>query len=126
MRGTYQYAPMKVMLAKIVKDKDINPSSKTPDDDVIAFVDGDYIQYSHASIELPGLSAGEYMVFFAAEWAPLNLMRKLIFNIYAPDPLEVRRVPTDERLNTVMQQMYNWLNKRLNEGTSYKYPSFAL
>ena len=43
MRGTYQYAPIKIMLAKIIKDKVINQSSSTPDDDVIAFVDGDYI-----------------------------------------------------------------------------------
>ena len=87
MRGTYQYAAMKLMLAKIVKDKVVDPKSQTPDQDTIAFVDGDYIQYNHAHIELDGLTAGDYLIFTHAEWDVLNPLKKLIVNIYAKDPI---------------------------------------
>ena len=43
MRGTYDYAPMKLMLGRIAKNKDLNPKSSSPNDDVIAFIEGDYM-----------------------------------------------------------------------------------
>jgi hypothetical protein len=44
--------------------------------------------YQHAHVEAPRLSAGEYVIFFKAEWNPLNPIRKLVMNIYAPDPID--------------------------------------
>jgi hypothetical protein len=64
MRGSYQYAPLKLILAKVVKDKLVNPNSSTPEEDSLAFIDGDYVQQSHLDIELPTLSAGDYVMFF--------------------------------------------------------------
>ena len=64
MRGSYQYAPIKLILAKILKDKVINPNSSTPEEDTLAFIEGDYVQQSHLDIELPTLAAGEYVMFF--------------------------------------------------------------
>jgi hypothetical protein len=43
MRGSYQYAPLKLILAKVVKDKVVNPNSSTPEEDSLAFIDGDYV-----------------------------------------------------------------------------------
>jgi hypothetical protein len=42
-KGTYLYAPLKIILAKFVKEREVDPLSKTPDQDVLAFVDGDLI-----------------------------------------------------------------------------------
>jgi hypothetical protein len=62
---------------------------------MIAFVEGEYMQHNHTHIELPAISPGEYVVFFQGEWDVLNQQRKLILNIYAPDPIEIKRVPTN-------------------------------
>ncbi len=72
MRGSYQYAPLKLILAKVVKDKLINPSSATPDADSLSFIEGDYVQQSHLDIELPSLAAGDYVMLFRAEWTRLT------------------------------------------------------
>jgi hypothetical protein len=37
-------------------------------------------------IEVPKLTLGNYVIFLKAEWDPLNLIRRLVYNIYAPDP----------------------------------------
>ena len=43
MRGSYEYAPLKFILTKIVKNKVINPKSQTPEEEQLAFVQGDYV-----------------------------------------------------------------------------------
>jgi len=43
MRGMYTYANMKMTLVKFVKDKDIEPTSTTPEAELVAFVDADYV-----------------------------------------------------------------------------------
>jgi hypothetical protein len=45
-------------------------------------------------MELPGLSKGDYLIFFSGTFvAGENPLRKLILNIYAPDPIEIKRIP---------------------------------
>ena len=113
MRGTYQYAPLKMIIAKITKNKEIDPTSQTPEVESIAFVEGDYMQYQHAHVELPGLNTGEYLIFVKAEWTVLNPLRKLIVNIYAPDPLEVKRVSITDFPFSIYARMDSYLDSRL-------------
>ena len=126
MRGSYNYAPLKLLLCKVVKDSVANPNSKNPEANVVAFIDGDYVQYNHTHIELPSISPGEYVVFVLGEWEALNPHRKLILNVYAPDPLPITRVATNENLKSVFNRMDMLLNQRLNQGPAYKIPQFAL
>ena len=45
MRGQSQYANMKMTLVKFVKNKDVDSTSQTPEAEVVAFVDSDYVQH---------------------------------------------------------------------------------
>ena len=62
MRGMYTYANMKMTLVKFVKDKDIDSASTTPEAEVVGFVDADYVQHQICDIELPSISAGDYLL----------------------------------------------------------------
>lgn len=126
MRGTYQYAPLKLVFCKIIKSCVLNEKSPTPDLEVLAFVEGEYMQYNHTHVELPALSKGDYLIFIQSEWSVLNQQRKLITNIYAPDPLNIERVSANEELATMLKQMDRWLSIRLNQGHNYQPPSFAI
>ena len=126
MRGSYQYAPLKLILAKIVKDKVINPSSSTPEQDSLAFIDGDYVQQSHLDIELPTLAAGDYVIFFQAEWTKLTPLKKLIVSMYAPDLIEMQRVSNSQFPGSVFFEMDMALNYKLTIGDKYKLPAYAL
>lgn len=119
MRGTYQYAPIKIILAKVLSK---NKSGK----ETLGFVEGDYMEHSIADIDLPCLSQGDYLLFLQAEWTVLNPWRKLITNIYAPDPLEIRRVPTSPELDTLFAHMDKMMNQRLAQGSDYNLPEYAV
>jgi len=41
---------------------------------------------------LKGIKSGEYILFFKAEWDALNPVKKLVMNVYAPDPIEIKRI----------------------------------
>ena len=101
------------MLAKVVKERLVDDKSVNPEQDVLAFVEGEYMQYNHTHIELPSISAGDYVVFVKGEWDVLNPHRKLIFNLYAPDPVEIKRVATNQQLFSVYAKMDGWLGARL-------------
>ena len=71
------------------------------------------MEHNIADIDLPGLSKGDYVLFLKAEWSVLNTWRKLITNIYAPDPLEIRRLPATEAMTSVYNGLERILNDRL-------------
>ena len=62
------------------------------------------------------------MLFFKAEWDVLNPVRKLVMNIYAPDPIEIKRVSIKRFNMSVFIMMDEWLNRRLELGSSYETP----
>ena len=111
MRGTYKYAPMKIILAKVVKSIGVNGQPGTEDE--LAFMDGDYMCYQHAHIEIPKLSIGKYILFLKSEWDVLNPVRKMVLNVYAPDPITIKRVNISRFPMGVFLMMDEWLNRRL-------------
>lgn len=119
MRGTYPYAPLKLALAKVVKKAERPGNS-------LVFIDGEYIEYQHSHIELPRIAAGDYLLMMKAEWAPMNTERKLILNIYAPDPLQLNRILSSKISQEIVDRMEQWLDYRLNLGAKYKPPGLAL
>jgi len=84
------------------------------------------MEHSIADIDLPCLAQGEYLLFLQAEWTVLNPWRKLITNIYAPDPLEIRRVPTSPELDVLFANLDKMMNQRLAQGNDYKPPEYAV
>jgi hypothetical protein len=59
---TYHYSPLKFILCKVHKDGD---------QEYVTFIDGDSIEFAQqADIELPSLTAGEYLVFYQAKHNP--------------------------------------------------------
>jgi hypothetical protein len=76
---------------------------------------------------LPALSAGDYLIFVSArQHAVYNPLRKLITNIYAPDPIEIKRVSTNPKINSLYYRMDMWVHDRISAGANYKIPGFAL
>ncbi len=75
MRGSYQYAPLKLILTRLDTDAERQQQ---------VFLSGEYIVYQHAHVELPyGLPRGSYVLLIKADWSPLNQVRRLVTNIYA-------------------------------------------
>lgn len=89
MRGSYKYAPLRLMLAKFIKteSKDGKPAV-----DELAFIEGDYMSYQHSNLELSQLTEGDYVIFFKAEWHAMNPVRKLVLNLYAPEVITMQRL----------------------------------
>ena len=74
-RRSYEYAHLKLILAKFVKERVLNPSAapkeQEEDYEMVAFVDADFeMMGPHAHIELPSLSYGEYIVVCKGTWYP--------------------------------------------------------
>ena len=107
MRGSYKYAPMKFIFAKIFQT---NGRSGKGAQEELCFIDGDYICYQHANIELTRLTAGEYIIFFKIEWDVLNLVRRSVVNIYSVDPIEIKRIHTKQFPLSVFSMMDEWLS----------------
>ena len=55
----FEYAPLQVMVAKVVGDQ-------------LLFIDGDAIEFSFVHLELQGLTAGKYFVFTKPKWNKTN------------------------------------------------------
>ena len=98
----YYYAPLKMVLCKIIKDGDL---------EYVAFVDGDSIEMAQqADIELPSLTKGDYIVLYAAKHNPQdNPLRKIVLDIYAPDPVKVQRMPTNACFNQIWGSVDGWI-----------------
>jgi len=76
----------------MVKEIEVYPDSETPDNDIYAFVIGEYLDgVQHIHLELPSLSAGDYMIFIKADWTRDNKFRKLISNLYLPQQVPIVR-----------------------------------
>lgn len=88
----------------------------------MAFIEGDYMCYQHAHLEIPKLLAGEYILFLKADWTALNPVKRLVMNIYAPDPFEIQRINVSKFPLPFFSAMNEWLNRRLLMGHSYEIP----
>jgi hypothetical protein len=87
---TYQYAPLSLMLLKVVKTKSGKPDS-------LLFVEGESVT-KRQTVELEmvqGLGAGDYLLIGKAEWKNgLHTQKKLVTNLYAQGPpIEIKRAP---------------------------------
>ena len=76
-------------------------------------------------IEVPKLTLGTYVMFLKAEWDSLNLIRRLVYNIYAPDPIKLIRASTKQFKLAYFEMMETWLNQRLTLGLKYELPVYA-
>jgi len=110
MRGSYQYAPLKLILTKV--EQEGTAPQKTEQHQL--FLEGEYIQYQHAHIELPnGLDAGEFVLFLRAEWSPLNPVRRLVTQIYAQDPVDLKRMNNKKYPLSIYAMMDEWLGQHM-------------
>ncbi len=71
---------------------------------------------------MPRLTAGDYLVFFRADWDVLNPVKKLVMNIYAPDPIEIKRVHHKRFSFAIFSMLDEWLSQRLRLGSRYEVP----
>ena len=78
-------------------------------------------------IELPGLSAGDYLILIKADMTSgQNPFRKLVTSIYSKDPIEIKRVPASPGIHIMQTCMSQWLMIRKEYGHDYQVPAFAL
>jgi hypothetical protein len=68
------------------------------------------------------MKKGEYVMFMQGEWAPMNRIRNLVLNIYAPDPIAIQKASTKEIGHSIFNTMEYYLNYRLSKGANYKLP----
>ena len=87
MLGNYQYAPVKVVLARF--------DDKTKNRDLV-FVDGDYYDGQTTMLKMNSLKKGEYLIYYNAEWTPLHPVQKVIVSLYCPVETEIKRVKWGE------------------------------
>lgn len=80
-QGFYTYAPLSLMLLKRSGGH-------------LIFMEGKQIEKSqYLEIELPSLSAGDYVVVYKAEMrSGMNLHRKVVTHIYSQQELPIRRI----------------------------------
>ena len=67
------------------------------------------------------------MLFAKARQYPnYNPLRKLVINVYAKDPIELRKLSVNSTITSIYYQTESWLAGRLSEDESYKVPDFAI
>ncbi len=86
------------------------------------FIEGDYVWFQHAHVEVPRLLPGEYIIFIKAEWESLNPVRKLVTNLYCEEDVKLERVNTEKYPLSIFAMMEEWLSDRLRAGASYEVP----
>ena len=119
MRGCYKYAPLQIMIVKIVNQKKV-PTLKD-----LVFIDGELCQSNASHLKLEALSAGEYLVVYSFDWTRLHPVRKTIFNFYyKPDnqkmDIKLQRLDDTQFGDELFEQLSAQLEERIKEGTNYK------
>jgi len=108
--NSFQYARMNLKLAKVVTRKELdNEALNDMEDRFLAFVDGDSNKWTLCDIELPSITAGDYILFAECNWTGQHAVRKNVITIYGPESEALTRIsskliPYDFKLN-----MENWL-----------------
>ena len=120
---SYQYANLKMSLVKVGKTI---TNSEEVQPDMVAFVDGDQMAYSHSHIELSGLNAGDYLVISRGSWTESNPSHKLILNLYAPDLIPLNRVLSSRLPDMTLAVIEDLLETRVYSDSPYTPPGFAV
>ena len=95
MRGSYQYAPVHVIVTKL-KSEQTNPKMPT----LLCRKNLDYISDEYKSINslnirLCQLKKGTYVVLYRYEWTTLHPERKAIISLYCPFKIELQKIKAD-------------------------------
>lgn len=114
MLGSYQYAPVKVVIAKIIERKDKKPDEDGKD---VVFIEGDYYDGCTTLLRLGALPKGEYMLYYNAEWTALHPVRKVTISMYCPHQMDIKRVKEGQFGQKFEETMTNWLRLRLKTST---------
>jgi hypothetical protein len=51
----------------------------------VAFVDADYVQHQLCDLEIPSISAGDYLLICKNEWSRIHTARKMVISVYAAE-----------------------------------------
>ena len=78
-------------------------------DKTIKFVDGDYIQFSCAQVEIKNLPVGKYIVFARADWKAEHRVRTIVCSVYASSPVQVKREYAKKYSDAIVRTMEEWL-----------------
>ena len=81
MRGSYQYAPIRAVVAKI-EQRDGKKPGEDPKD--LVFIEGDYFDGCSTVLRFPQMARGEYLLYCKVEWTNLHPVRKIVISLYAP------------------------------------------
>lgn len=128
MRGCYKYAPAKVIVAKIVNQKQGRTTKQAEPNSskYLQFIDGEDTQSNTTHLKLDALTAGEYLIIYSFGWTRLHPVRKTIFNLYYKQGTtkngDIKLQKLDETLfgNEMYEQMSEQLQERIKDGASYR------
>ena len=61
-------------------------------DRFLAFVEGESAKWSLNDIELPSITAGDYILIAECEWTAKHSVRKNVITIYGPESEDLNRI----------------------------------
>ena len=108
MKGSYQYAGVKMTISKVVESKSGGKQQ--------VFLDGAY--EASASISRPfrnGLPKGDYLVVYRAEFTEEHPMHKVVLSVYADDPLEMKRISNESYTEDMLEALDYALYDRMDD-----------
>lgn len=99
MRGDYTYAPIKFMVCKVVSGGQL------------LFLDGEFTEASTLTIAFKkGLTKGEYLIIYQAEFSQIHPLRKLVCSVYCEDNTTLKVLAND---NLSCARLDEYLSERL-------------
>ena len=90
MRGCYKYAPVTLLVAKVVDQKK-NIGKKD-----LIFISGEFSSETSRDgrtvLRFASLPKGEYLVLYNVEWTRLHPERKIIMSLYSTNDVTFKRL----------------------------------
>ena len=105
----YEYAPVQVMVAKVVGEQ-------------LVFIDGDAVQFSFVHLELNSLTSGKYYVFWKPKWESYHKCKNLVCSIYLNQESSMKRVFYKKFSESIIYSMLDMLRERMASGKDYQIP----
>ena len=85
MRGTYSYAPIRVVVCRLVSGDKIQS-------DNLQYVCDDSAEANSLNIRLDQMPKGRYAVFYRYEWTNKHVERMAVISLYCPNKIELKHV----------------------------------
>ena len=85
MRGTYTYAPMRVVVCRLVSGDIIETHN-------LQYVCDEFLEGNSLNIRLDDMPKGKYVVFYRYEWTNKHVEQMAVISLYCPNKIELKHI----------------------------------